>query len=295
MWCKAQERQRKFRPDATPTSGSPPQVAEERSQLPTPGNSISPEPPITSLAQSPPSPDTVKDEPPVSPVVDTTPFQPPPEVAKGNTSMGLHEAIQSAFSAPVDPPQLTPQTLKPLSTTGPDRQRNLLSRNSHETLQVVSPLTPPLTSVASDAPPAFTFPPLASITSPLQSEPSPSSPHCETSGPSKRPDRDLAHERATLVASVSEKLKELNGMFDSAHGLVQFAGSIQNISRRNEQFLKDVSAGRFAHLGLTDTHPPDRQETRPMPEYNPLRVLAERRDGKMKGKERDGEVGMEVD
>ena len=107
-----------------------------------------------------------------------------------------------------------------------------------------------------------------------------------------QPDRDLDSERATLTLGVAEKLEEVNIMFDSAHGVAQFAGSLQHIAQRNKQFLDDVSAGRFAHLRLTNAH---LQMTSSVPEYNPLRVLAEWRDGNEKGKERQTEGGMEVD
>ena len=79
-------------------------------------------------------------------------------------------------------------------------------------------------------------------------------------------------------------------IFNSAHGLAQFAGSIENMSRRNQQFLEDVSAGRFAHLRLTNEHVPNRQVSGTMPEYNPLRLIAEWRDGKPKEKEKEGET-----
>lgn len=308
MWCKAKERQpkRELKPGAAPMIEAPSQMTEERSQLPTPGNSTSPEPHNTSVAQPPPSLDAVKDEPPISPVVDVTPSQPPAEVSREKSSMGLYEAIRNAFSDPSCPPPPTTESLKPSSTTVLNHQRKSLSINSHGTLHVVTPPTPPLISVESEVAGLTSTPlPPASITSPSQSETSPPSSY---RGPSVPPlpkesapgsfsqlDRDLARERATLATGVAEKLNELNGLFNSAHGLAQFAGSIENIARRNEQFLKDVSAGRFAHLRLNNTHLPDRQTECSMSEYNPLRVLAEWQDGKGKGKEKDSEVGMEVD
>jgi hypothetical protein len=74
--------------------------------------------------------------------------------------------------------------------------------------------------------------------------------------------------------------------------VLQFAGSIQNIARRNTQFLNDVAAGRFAHMRLTDAH---LRVGSSLPEYDPLRALAKRRDSKGKGKERQDEEDMEVD
>ena len=82
-------------------------------------------------------------------------------------------------------------------------------------------------------------------------------------------------------------------IFSSTHGLSQFAGSIQGISRRNRQFLDDVAVGRFAHFHLTNVHLP--QVAGSMPEFNPLRVLAGRQDNKGKGKEREEDDKMEVD
>lgn len=306
MWCKAQERQprRKSRLAAASMADAPSQVTEERSQLPTPGNSISPEPPTTSVPRPLPSPDVVKDEPPASPVVDTTPCRPPPITTSSNDngSLGLHEAIQSAFSTPLYPPPPTTQPLKPLLTPGPEHRRKSLPRSSHGTLQIVSRPTSPLIPAPADATTlASTSLPPPAITPPLPSEA-----HCEPptsplpeepiAGPSKQPDRDLARERATLAAGVAGKLEELTGIFESTHGLAQFAGSINNISRRNEQFLKDVSAGRFAQLRLTGAHLPDGQTARVMPEYNPFRALTEWYDGKGKQERgRDGEVEMEMD
>ena len=85
-------------------------------------------------------------------------------------------------------------------------------------------------------------------------------------------------------------------MFSSTQGLSQFAGSIQCISQRNQQFLDDVAAGRFAHMRLTSEHLPSHQVPRPMPEFNPQRVLADWRNSKGKGKEREKEEDeMEVD
>lgn len=297
---------RQSRQDIAPTVEPPSQLTEEHSQLPTPGNSISPEPPTPFVAW-PPSPlDGVKNEPPASPVVDTTPFLSPPEATKENTSLGLHEAIESAFGSLCPPPPPATQPLKPPSTATPDRQRKPLSINSHRTHQVVSPPTSPLIPATSDAPGlASASLPSASTALPFQFEHSPHSPHRESSAPpapeeptpgqSGGPDCDLARERAKLATGVAEKLDELNGKLDSARELAQFAGSIQSISQRNKQFLKDVSAGRFTHLRLTSAHLPDRQARCSMLEYNPLRVLAEWRDGKGKQRDRDDEVQMAVD
>lgn len=301
MWCKAKERQPKhrLRLDTAPLTEAASQVTEEHSQLPTPGNSISPEPSITIAGRA----DAVKAEPPASPVVDTTPFGQTPETNKSKTSMGLHDAIESAFFGHPYPLPPTTQPLKPPSSTGSDHQRNLLSINPHGTIQVVLPPTPPLISAASDATTsAFTPLPAAPISSPLQSELSPYPEPCvpplreePTPGPSEQTERDLARERATLATGIAKKLDEVNEMFSSAHGLFQYAGSIQNISRRNEQFLKDVSSGRFAHLHLTSAYIPDQQVAGSISEYNPLRVLAEWRDSRGKKKEKDIEVEMQVD
>lgn len=84
-------------------------------------------------------------------------------------------------------------------------------------------------------------------------------------------------------------------MFSSTHGLSLFAGSIQCISQRNEQFLNDVAAGRFAHMRLTSEHLPDPQAPSPMPEFNPQQVLAGWQSSKEKGKEKEKEDDTEVD
>lgn len=84
-------------------------------------------------------------------------------------------------------------------------------------------------------------------------------------------------------------------VFSSTHGLSQFAGNLQDISRRNQQFLDDVAVGRFAHLRLNRAHLANDQAAGAMPEFNPLKVLADRRDSKGKGKEREKEDEMEVD
>jgi len=94
------------------------------------------------------------------------------------------------------------------------------------------------------------------------------------------------------VTGIAEKLEEVNVMFSSAQGLLQFAGSAQGIAQRNRQFLDDVSAGRFSHMRLTSSH---LQVKSSLPEYNPLRLLAERRNSKGKGKEKETEDAMEVD
>lgn len=304
MWCKAKERQLKYklRPDAIAMPDAPSQMTEEHPQLPTPGNSTSPEPLIPSTA----SPDAVKDEPPASPVVDTTQSRPFSEAIKEKTSMGLHDAIENAFPNPLHPSPPTTQPLKLSSAIGPCHQQKPLPRDSCRTLPVLSQPTPPLISATSDVTmSASTSVPLVSTTClprfeasqppPYRETSTPPIPEVPTPGPSKRPGRDLARERIRLVTGVAEKLDELNGVFSSAHGLARFAGSIQNISQRNEQFLKDVSAGRFTHLGLTSSHLPDQQLACPTPQYNPLRVLTERQHGKGEEKERDREVDMDVD
>ncbi|KAF9784065.1 hypothetical protein BJ322DRAFT_1021790 [Thelephora terrestris] len=293
MWCKAQERQSKGKSRLDPVA-----MAEERSQLPTPGSSISPEPPADSTAWSPPSPGTVKVEPPVSPTVATTQFQPPPETPKQNTSMGLHEAIQVAFSSP---PHLPLPTIQPTPTTGRNGHRKSSSIDSHRTLRVDPPPTQPLVPESNaDMSARTSLPPTS--TAPPQSEPPPSSPHPESPiplpqeesdpEPSTQPKRDLASERAALVTEIAAKLDEVNAIFSSIHGQMQLAGSTQNIARRNEQFLNEVSAGRFTHLRLTSAHIPVGSS---LPDYNPLRVLAEWRDDKRKGKERENAEEMEVD
>ena len=81
-------------------------------------------------------------------------------------------------------------------------------------------------------------------------------------------------------------------MFSSTHGLSQLAGSIQGISRRNQQFLDDVAGGRFEKFHLTSAHLP--QEAGSMPEFNPLRVLVGWQGGKEEGEERE-EDEMKVD
>jgi hypothetical protein len=90
-------------------------------------------------------------------------------------------------------------------------------------------------------------------------------------------------------------LDELNVIFSSLHGRSQIAESIQGISRRNQQFLSDVAVGRFARSHLTSAHLPGHQVAGPMPEFNPLRVLANWQNCKGKGEEREQEDKMEVD
>jgi len=110
-----------------------------------------------------------------------------------------------------------------------------------------------------------------------------------------QPERDIARERANLVAGIAAKLDELGVVFGSTHGLSQLAGSTQVISRRNQQFLGDVAIGRFAHLRLTRAHLPGRQVDNPMPEFNPLQVLADRQSNEEKEKEEEEGSDMDVD
>jgi len=308
MWCKfkARESTRKSRLDATPTAKTLSQMAEEHSQLPTPGNSTSPEPPSTLVTSPPLSPDAVKYEPPASPVVETNRFQPQSEGPKEKSSMGLHEAIESAFSVPLHAPALVIQPPElPSPAAQINQQRKSSPSNLPRTIDVVPPPTPP--SISANIATALTptsLPPVSIASPPPKPEPSPL-PHRELSvppspeepipGPSTQPDRNITRERAHLVTGVAAKLDELTVIFSSTHGLSQLAGSIQTISRRNQQFLNDVAVGRFQHLRLTGAHLPSHQMASPMPEFNPLRILADRRDGKGKGKERAMEDEMEVD
>ena len=94
------------------------------------------------------------------------------------------------------------------------------------------------------------------------------------------------------MTGIAAKLDEVNKLFSSVRGQMQLAGSIQNISRWHEQLLNDISAGRFTHLRLTSAHRPTESS---LPEYNPMRVLAEWRDGKGRGKEKATVDEMEVD
>ena len=152
-----------------------------------------------------------------------------------------------------------------------------------------------------------TSPPPALITSP-PSNPEPPTPlsHREPSapplqeepilGPSTQPDRDIARERANIATGIAAKLDEISVLFSSPHGLSQFAGNIQSISQRNQRFLNDVAAGQYAHMRLTSEHLPGHQVPSTMPEFNPQRVLADRRNSKGKGKEMEKEEDvMKVD
>lgn len=101
-----------------------------------------------------------------------------------------------------------------------------------------------------------------------------------------QPDRDIARERANLFAGIAAKVDELNAVFSSTHGLSQFAGSVQSISKRNQQFLDEVAAGRFAKFRLTGAHLP-RQVASPVPDFNPLQALVGwPQDNKWKGEGR---------
>ena len=121
----------------------------------------------------------------------------------------------------------------------------------------------------------------------------PPSPKEPTPAPSAQPERDIARERTNLVNGIAAKFDELGVVFGSTHGLSQLAGSIQVISRRNQQFLGDVAIGRFKHARLTRAHLPGRQVENPMPEFNPLQILADRQGSK--GEEMEGEGGGEAD
>jgi hypothetical protein len=223
--------------------------------------------------------------------------------------MRLHEAIESAFSTPLCPPtpSIQPPKLPSPTTTRISQQRNPPSRNSCRTIDVVPPPTPPSISVNTATTPTPASLPSVSITSPpsnpepptplFHDEPSaPPSPEEPIPGPSTQPDRDIAQERANLVTGIAAKLDEVSVIFGSARGLSQFAGSIQCISQRNQQFLDEVAAGRFAHMRLTSEHLSGHHVPSPMPEFNPQRVLADWRKSKDKGKEREKEGDeMEVD
>ena len=300
MWCKFKARKstRQPGPDAVPILRTSSHMTDERSQLPTPGNSTSPEPTST-IATSPPiSPNTVKYEPPASPVVETTQFQPQSEGPKEKSSMGLHKAIESAFSVPLHPPAPFIQSPKPPPLTiRMSPQRKSSSKNPRQITDVPAP-TPPSISTNAATASTPTLLPSVSVASPAQNlEPSPPPPHREPSvspsleepvpGPPTQPDRDIARERANLVTGVAAKLDELSVIFSSTHGLSQLAGNLEAISRRNQQFLGDVAIGRFAHMHLTNAH---LLNTSPMPEFNPLQVLADRRNGKGKAKEDEMEV-----
>ena len=279
-------------------------MAEERSQLPTPGNSTSPEP-LSLVARPPLFPDAIKDEPPVSPVVETTRLCPSPEVPKEKGSFGLHAAIESAFSVPFQPPAHSTQPPEPPSASTQINHRRRPSRSSSLTPQVALPLTPPsvpthnTTATSPSLSPTSTTPapqePEHSPPPPDHNTPVPPSPEEPITEPSVQPERDVAHERANLVAGIAAKLNELGVVFSSTHGLSQLAGSIQVISRRNQQFLGDVAIGRFAHLRLTRAHLPGRQVENPMPEFNPLQILADRQSGKEEEKGEEEGSDMDVD
>ena len=306
MWCKfkARESTRQSQPDVAPIDTTSSQMREEHSQLPTPGTSTSPEPRPTSL---PLSPNAIKHEPPVSPVVETARFQPQSEGPKEKSSMGLHEAIESAFSTPLYPPTVSIQPPKPPSTTTRiSQQRKPSQGNPCRTIDVIPPLTLPSILANTTALMPVSLPSVLITSSPSNPEPPTALSHREPSappppeepipGPSTQPDRDIARERANLVTGIAAKLDEVSVMFSSTHGLSQFAGSIQSISERNQQFLNDVAAGRFAHMRLTSEHLPGHQVSSSMPEFNPQQVLADRRNSKGKGKEREKEEDeMEVD
>lgn len=295
MWCKFKARKptRQSQPGTAPVAETPSHMTEERSQLPTPGTSTSPEPP--------PPPDAIKGEPPVSPVVGSTALLPLPGDPKEKSSFGLHEAIEIAFFGPPAPSTQPPES--PLSTTLVNQQRNPSPRNRDKTTHALSPLSIPANNAT--VPTSAALPPVSIASPHPQFEPSPPPQHHEPSVPpspeesipvpSTQPDRDIARERAHLVTGVAAKLDELNVIFSSTHGLAQIAGSIQDISKRNKQFLNDVAAGRFAHLHLTGAHIPNPQVAGPMSEFNPLRTLAEWQDSKGRGNEKEGEDGMEVD
>ena len=308
MWCKFKQRQstHQAQPGAAPAPETVSQMVDERPQLPTPVNSVSPEP-LSLLARPPSSPEAVKDEPPVSPVVETTRLCPPPERPKENSSFGLHEAIESAFSAPLNSPAHPIQLPNPPSaTTQINQQQNPSSRSSSRTLPAVLPLTPPSISTNNiTAPRSPSLPPVSITSAPPQAEysppppdhesPVPPSPKEPTPAPPAPPERDIARERANLVTGIATKFDELGVVFNSTHGLTQLAGSIQVIARRNQQFLGDVAVGRFARLRLTRTHLPGRQVENPMPEFNPLKILADRQGNKEKENEMGGEEDMEVE
>ena len=308
MWCKFKIHQsaQKSQPAAAPIAETTSQMAEERSQLPTPGNSTSPEP-FSLIARQPLSPGAIKDEPPVSPVVETTRLCPPPEGPKEKSSFGLHAAIENAFSVPFQPPAHSIQPPEPPSaSTQMNQQRKPSSRNSSRPLHVVLPPTPPSVSTNNTtAPTSPSLPPTLITPAPQEPEhsppppdhdtPVPPSPEELTSEPSAQPERDIARERANLVTGIAAKLDELDVVFSSTHGLSQLAGSIKVIARRHQQFLGDVAIGRFAHLRLTRAHLPGRQAENPMPEFNPLQVLAHRQRSREKEKEEEEGSDMDVD
>ena len=309
MWCKFKERERgiesalQSRPDVTPIITSISQATGGHSQLPTPGASTSPEPHRTLVALPPLSPDVVKYEPPASPVVETTRFQPQPDIPVRRSSMGLHAAIESAFSVPLPPPLPSVQPPKPLSaTTQISHHRKPSSRNSSRPIDVIPPPAPPPIPSSTSASTSASLPSVSVISPSSNPELSPSLPHHEPSAPPlpeepipeppAQPARDVAQERANLVAGIAEKMDEVTAMFGSVHGLSQLAGSIQGMGRRNKQFLDDVAAGRFAHMRLTSAHLPNRQT----PSLSPQPVPTEQRNEKEKGKERaEDDTGMDVD
>lgn len=307
MWCKFKSREstRQSQPGTALIDATSSQMREEHSQLPTPGTSTSPEPHPTSL---PLPPNTIKDEPPVSPVVETIQFQPQSKNPREKSSMGLHEAIESAFSAPLYPPIPSIQPPRPPSpTTQISPPRKTSSRNSCRTIDVIPPPTLPSisTNIATALPPTSS-PPVLITSTPSNPEPptplyhrEPSAPPLQeeqTPGPSTQPDRDITRERANIATGIAAKLDEISVLFSSPHGLSQFAGTIETISQRNQRFLNDVAAGRYAHMRLTDEHLPGHQVPSTMPEFNPQRVLADWRNSKGKGKEMEKEGDeMEVD
>ena len=225
--------------------------------------------------------------------------------------MGLHEAIESAFSLSLLPPVSSIQSpMPPSPATRKNQQTKSTSRSSSRTLHIVPPPTPPSISTKNITDSALTLSPSASIASPSPKRisplslshfepPTPLSPGGPIPGPPAQPVRDIASERATLVADVAAKLGEIDTIFSSPYGLSQLAGSIQGISQRNQQFLNDVAAGRFAHSRLTSAHLSIRQAADSMPGFSPLRVLADWQDSTTEGKERDKEgdkeCEMEVD
>ena len=303
MWCKFKARESilQSQPGAAPIDATSSQMREEHSQLPTPGTSTSPEPHPTSL---PLPPNTIKDEPPVSPVVETR-FQSRSENPREKSSMGLHEAIESAFSAPLYPPTQPPRPPSPTTQISP--QRKTSSRNSCRTIDVIPP--PELPSISANIATALTpisSPPVLIASPPSNPEPpTPPSHHGPSAlslqeepipGPSTQPDRDIARERASLATGIAAKLDDISVLFSSPHGLSQLAGTIETISQRNQRFLDDVAAGRYAHMRLTGEHLPGHQAPSTMPEFNPQRVLANWRNSKGKGKEKEAEGDeMEAD
>ena len=313
MWCKFKERERDFesarqsRPNVPPITTSISQEKEGHSQLPTPGASISPEPHRAFLITIPPlSPNAVKHEPPASPVVDTTRFQQQPCGPAVKSSMGLHAAIESAFSAPLHAPLPFIQPPKPSSAaTQINHQRKASSsRNPSRTIDVIPPPAPPPISSTTTTSASASLPSVSISRLPSNPGPSPPPSHHEPPtpplpeepipDPPVQPARDIARERADLVTGIAAKVDEVTSMFSSVHGSSQLAGSIPCMHKRNQQFLDDVAAGRFAHMRLTSAYLPSNQAPSLMPEFNPQRVLAERRSGKGKGKERE-EEDMDID